>query len=220
MGLFNFLKKTEPKKAAPAPRPAKHTADGFFADDCYEYRGSVEDYFAELLEHHFPSYEVRRMVPVEKLAVAAAPAGGWTCACGQVNDDAFCTECGAKKPTAKPVSREWICDCGKVNEGKFCPACGTPRPAMTYAAPAPAAPAAVAVEKPAKGSYETLSFALYLKGQVQLAIILCPKSKFDTRNINNTLEYCKKHGIPCQRYFKEFRNEASYVRDRVAAALR
>lgn len=55
----------------------------------------------------------------------ASASGGWKCACGNVSDGNFCTECGAKKP-----SREgWTCKCGAVNQGKFCSECGAKKPA-------------------------------------------------------------------------------------------
>ena len=49
----------------------------------------------------------------------------WKCACGAVVSGNFCTECGAKKPTADG----WICACGTVNKGKFCSDCGAKKPA-------------------------------------------------------------------------------------------
>ena len=49
---------------------------------------------------------------------------GWKCACGNVAEGKFCTECGAKKPEAG-----WTCACGSVNKGKFCPECGAKKPA-------------------------------------------------------------------------------------------
>ena len=59
---------------------------------------------------------------------SAAPAAGWTCACGKNdNKGKFCPECGAKKPTGAPLYR---CDkCGfepedPYNPPKFCPECG------------------------------------------------------------------------------------------------
>ena len=55
----------------------------------------------------------------------AAPATGWTCACGTVNTGKFCTECGAKQPAAG-----WTCSCGAVNKGKFCSECGAKKPAV------------------------------------------------------------------------------------------
>ena len=57
-------------------------------------------------------------------APAAAPAGGWKCACGHVATGKFCPECGAKKP-----EEGWTCSCGSVNKGKFCPECGAKKPA-------------------------------------------------------------------------------------------
>ena len=52
-----------------------------------------------------------------------APAGEWKCACGAVNTGKFCSECGSPKPAG-----EWTCSCGSVNKGKFCANCGNPRP--------------------------------------------------------------------------------------------
>lgn len=61
-------------------------------------------------------------------AVAAAVAGGWTCACGNAgNTGKFCAECGQPKPEA-PAG--WTCSCGNAgNTGKFCSECGKPAPA-------------------------------------------------------------------------------------------
>lgn len=58
-------------------------------------------------------------------APAAPAANGWKCACGNVSEGKFCTECGAKKPEASG----WSCACGAVNQGKFCPDCGAKKPA-------------------------------------------------------------------------------------------
>ena len=52
-----------------------------------------------------------------------APAGEWKSACGAVNTGKFCSECGSPKPAG-----EWTCSCGSVNKGKFCANCGNPRP--------------------------------------------------------------------------------------------
>ena len=59
---------------------------------------------------------------------AAAPAGGWKCACGATATGKFCPECGAKKPEPKPANG-WKCACGATATGKFCPECGSPKPA-------------------------------------------------------------------------------------------
>jgi len=55
-------------------------------------------------------------------AGAAAPAGSWTCGCGQVNSGKFCSECGKPAPAS-----DWTCECGQLNSGKFCSNCGKPR---------------------------------------------------------------------------------------------
>jgi len=62
-------------------------------------------------------------------ATPAAPASGWTCACGQTgNTGKFCTACGKPRPEAPTV---WVCSCGAKNSGKFCSECGKPRPENT-----------------------------------------------------------------------------------------
>lgn len=55
-----------------------------------------------------------------------APAAGWTCSCGNVNQGKFCSNCGSPKPA---VQEGWTCSCGSVNQGKFCANCGSKKPA-------------------------------------------------------------------------------------------
>lgn len=53
----------------------------------------------------------------------AASSNSWTCSCGATNSGKFCTECGAKQPSAG-----WTCSCGATNTGKFCSECGAKQP--------------------------------------------------------------------------------------------
>lgn len=52
----------------------------------------------------------------------AAPANGWKCSCGTVNQGKFCSNCGAKKPEG----HKFCTNCGAAVTGRFCPECGTP----------------------------------------------------------------------------------------------
>ena len=64
--------------------------------------------------------------PQQPRQQAAAPAGGWKCACGTTATGNFCPNCGAKKPAE---AAGWTCACGTVNKGKFCTECGAKKPA-------------------------------------------------------------------------------------------
>ena len=67
----------------------------------------------------------QQAAPAPAPAAPAAPADGWTCACGAQNASGkFCAECGAPRP-----AEGWTCSCGAVNKGKFCPECGAKKPA-------------------------------------------------------------------------------------------
>lgn len=147
MALFDLfgskkppVKKTVQVKTKSVQPKKTHYSSG---PDCYNYAGSVEDYFADVLARNFPGYEIRRNVAVkniltmgksvvntEKTTTQNPPAAnGWTCACGNVCKGAFCPECGAKKPEPKPVpAGPWTCACGNTNKGNFCPECGAKRP--------------------------------------------------------------------------------------------
>lgn len=65
----------------------------------------------------------------QQQSAPAAPAQGWTCTCGSVNQGKFCPQCGARKPAG---AVQYRCDkCGwTVPQGqqppRFCPECGDP----------------------------------------------------------------------------------------------
>ena len=67
----------------------------------------------------------QQAAPAPAPTAPAAPADGWTCACGAQNASGkFCAECGTPRPI-----EGWTCACGAVNKGKFCPECGAKKPA-------------------------------------------------------------------------------------------
>lgn len=70
--------------------------------------------------------ETNRAAMERDAAAKAAKAAGWTCSCGAQNDGKFCSECGAKQPSA---AAGWICPkCGNSASGKFCSECGEKAP--------------------------------------------------------------------------------------------
>lgn len=176
----------------------------------------------------------------------AAPAGTWKCSCGSENKGAFCPNCGSKKPEPKPVtnagpwvcscgakctgkfcidcgsprpvSREWICSCGAKNEGKFCPECGSRKPEAS--APVHAAPAVSTPASAGKSTGFALSYVLYQSGMPKMAVILCPKNSYKRKDILQAMDGCKGKGIPCLRFFREFRNDEAYIRSRISQTLR
>lgn len=72
----------------------------------------------------------QQQMKAHQSAAQAAPVAepGWRCACRAENQskNAFCPECGAKRPVAP---EEWVCvQCGTQNKGKFCYECGAKKP--------------------------------------------------------------------------------------------
>ena len=104
-------------------------------------------------------------------------------------------------------SAAWECTCGTANTGKFCSECGKPRPAAS-------------VRLPVDSSCAALSFVLYQNGVPAVALILCSKYEWNTEQIREAMEACRKAGIPCLRFMEDFRNRADYVTDRINSVLR
>lgn len=70
-----------------------------------------------------------------------------------------------------------------------------------------------------QGSSVPASFVLFKNKKPVLAIILCSSRVYNMPKIENTMEACKKQGIPVQRYFTEFENDKEYVVNRIKSAL-
>ena len=72
--------------------------------------------------------ETNRAAMERDAATKAAKQNGWVCACGAVNEGKFCSECGAKQPSANGT---WVCPrCGNNARGKFCSECGEKAPVV------------------------------------------------------------------------------------------
>lgn len=166
--------------------------------DCYSFNGTVEEYFAGVLRRNFPAYEVRTNAAPQQLNSAS----------------------GFQSVPA-PVSSAWSCSCGTCNTGKFCSECGAKRPSDPVSAPVSSA-SPVSVDPNSK--YTPLSFVLYQNGSAKLGIIICGKRDYDCAKTFSVLERtercCKKQGVPCQRYYREFRNDEAYIRSRISQSLR
>ncbi|MBR4942262.1 MAG: SPFH domain-containing protein, partial [Clostridia bacterium] len=80
-------------------------------------------------QNFFAMQQAAQNQPAPVQSAPQAPAGSWTCSCGQSNTGKFCANCGNPKPAPKAPSGEtWTCACGTENKGKFCLNCGSPRP--------------------------------------------------------------------------------------------
>ena len=170
--------------------------------DAYAYQGNVDQYFTNLLRTNFPDYQTEQNVTLDALSVGVSTAAGWICSCGNRNTGKFCAECGQPKP----VDNKWTCSCGQRNTSKFCGNCGMPKPATQATMNIP-------------NNAATLNFLLRQGGTPKLGIILCHKDAWNTEQITNTMEACKKANIPCLRFMREFRNDPAYVTQRIRNTL-
>lgn len=193
----------------PAASKSRTSAPVKGGNDLYAFNGTAEEYFGNLLSSAFPGYSIERNV--KTLAASGVPAApvseSWKCACGAENTGRFCSECGSPKP----VSNVWTCSCGAVNKGKFCSECGNPKPETSSNSPA--------ITLAYEGDVP-VNFLLLKDGQPKLAIILISKKYYSKKAVRSTMTNCDIHGIPCLRFFPEFRNEAGYVVNRVRDAMR
>ncbi len=67
-----------------------------------------------------PQYQT----PVQPAAPAAPAAGGWTCQCGNVCQDMFCSKCGSKKPEQPAGGFCTKCGAPAAPDAMFCAKCG------------------------------------------------------------------------------------------------
>jgi len=74
----------------------------------------------------FGAFSETNRQQMQAAAAQKSAVTGWTCACGATNTGKFCSECGAKQPSA--TAGGWTCACGAVNTGKFCSECGAKAP--------------------------------------------------------------------------------------------
>ena len=92
-------------------------------------------------------------------------------------------------------STAWTCRCGNRNYTDKCEQCGAPQPR----------------------EYQPITFMMYRNNMPVLAIILCDKQRAAVRK---TMSACESVRVPCQCYYTHFRNNASYVTDRIRTELR
>ena len=74
-----------------------------------------------------------------------------------------------------------------------------------------------------RGSYPRLTFVICENGQPQVAILLCSKADYDDADkqlvVNRMGLALRQKNIAFQRYFREFRNDEAYVRQRIEEDL-
>lgn len=74
-----------------------------------------------------------------------------------------------------------------------------------------------------RGSYPRLSFVIYQYGQPLIAILLSPKAAYDKADLRLPVDRMglalRQKNVAFQRYYKEFRNDEAYVRQRVREDL-
>ena len=74
-----------------------------------------------------------------------------------------------------------------------------------------------------RGGYPRLTFVICENGQPQVAILLCSKADYDDADkqlaINRMGLALRQKNIAFQRYFREFRNDEAYVRERIQEDL-
>lgn len=186
-GLFRSQKNTPAKTSAktpakaPAKKPVKTAANRFVkvtADvvntgvDVYNFPGTPEDFFAQVIARNFPDYEIRRNVDFAQIY---DPTGAIRVA-AQTPGSTFSTR------FHKSVADDML-----------------------------------------RGSFPRLTFVICENGQPQVAILLCDKADYDNeykRNKVNSMGLAlRQKNIAFQRYFKEFRNDEAYVRQRIEEDL-
>ena len=70
------------------------------------------------------------------------------------------------------------------------------------------------------GETAPISFLLVRNERPCLAIILCHSQQYKRKRYLNTIQACERRGIPAQRYFTDFRNDANYVTTRIRNGIR
>lgn len=65
-----------------------------------------------------------------------------------------------------------------------------------------------------------LTFQLCRQGQPVLAVIVCDKHLYGYKRFRNTIDACQRKGLPVQCYYTQFRNETSYVKERLGQVLK
>ncbi len=65
-----------------------------------------------------------------------------------------------------------------------------------------------------------VSFMFMKEGCPVYAIILCHSQIYSRKRILNTMDACSRQGIPVHRFFEDFRNEETYVCDRIRSVLK
>lgn len=74
-----------------------------------------------------------------------------------------------------------------------------------------------------RGRYPRLTFVIYQNGQPEIAVLLSPKAAYKDTDMQLAVDRMglalRQKNIAFQRYYKEFRNDEAYVRERIQEDL-
>lgn len=70
------------------------------------------------------------------------------------------------------------------------------------------------------GTGDWVYFLLVKNKTPKAAIFLVDRYSWNTREIANAMDHCKRNRIPCVRFIRQFRNQAGYIVERINGVLR
>lgn len=66
---------------------------------------------------------------------------------------------------------------------------------------------------------DPVTFTFHQYGQKRLVVILCHGSRYESQPVLQLMDQCQQEGIPCLRFFENFRNNREYIIGRIRKTL-